>query len=116
VGEVQATGILIIMFALRCVLPLALVLLLGYFTNRLVDRWEAEATAVPRERPVVPAAKPNRALPCWLVRQCDPARQATCAAARNTAVACWVARTAQEGHLPANCDGCPVYNQKPLIA
>lgn len=115
-GEVQATGILILMFALRCVLPLALVLLLGYFTNRLVDRWEAEATAVLKPKPDTPTVQPARALPCWLVRQCDPARQATCAAARNTAVPCWVARTTQEGRLPANCDGCPVYNQQPLIA
>ena len=42
----QATFTMVLLFALRCVVPLAVVMGIGYAMNWLVDRWEAEA-AVP---------------------------------------------------------------------
>jgi hypothetical protein len=39
-SEFNAALVMIALFALRCVVPLALTLGLGYVMNRLVDRWE----------------------------------------------------------------------------
>lgn len=50
----QATFTMVLLFALRCVVPLAVVMGIGYAMNWLVDRWEAEAA--------VPTQKADR---CW---------------------------------------------------
>lgn len=121
--QFQATVVLIVMFALRCVLPLLLTMAVGYLMNRLVDRWEAEdrlaetlrptpsqAAAAPTA-PAVPTAesKPVIQLPCWLTKGCDPARRANCPAFQQQGTPCWLARLRAEGRLPADCPGCPVY-------
>ncbi len=116
-GEAQAAGIMVLLFALRCIVPLVLISGIGYFTNRLVDHWEAEAAegkSSSKQRPPAVAAQSSLSLPCWLVRNCDPATRSSCAAARETSKPCWVARTAQEGALPTGCSACPIYNGQQL--
>lgn len=121
-NEFQATAVMIGLFALRCVVPLLMTAALGYLMNRLVDRWEAEderqmemATAEPKPEVVtaVPATKKPSlpALPCWLTRKCDPARRDNCPAYQHRATPCWATRQQFEGTLPADCPGCPIYQQ-----
>jgi hypothetical protein len=116
------------MFLLRLGLPLALVLVVGYWLRRLDARWEAEAR---RQRPVVtpeplPTAWPTSmpaavwatgpasavdvfGLPCWQLRGCDPARREQCPAYHQPDVPCWLARSEAEGALPAGCATCLIF-------
>jgi len=131
VNETQGTGVIILLFALRCILPLALTIGVGYLMNRMVDKWERDAAAqqasaapvvpeadsMPAPVPAVPAAatvkekRPSIALPCWATIGCDPARRPDCPAVKQSGKPCWVARLAAEGVLPASCPTCPVYRQ-----
>ncbi len=116
-NEFEAAGVMILLFALRCVLPIVLTLGIGYFMNRMVDKWEREAAAQQQTpqpeaaKPVEPPKTPATALPCWLVRGCDPARRSSCPAYQQRGKPCWVSRLAAEGVLPADCPDCPVYRQ-----
>jgi hypothetical protein len=102
--EIQATGVLVALFALRCLAPLALTLAIGYLLNRQAARWEAEAAADPPAR-----AAPAVALPCWLVRNCSAEKRERCAAFQQSGQACWRSRLAAEGALPADCATCPLF-------
>ncbi|MCZ7666225.1 MAG: hypothetical protein M5U34_02770 [Chloroflexi bacterium] len=126
----EATGMMVLLFALRCVAPFVLLMGIGYFMNRMVDKWERDALAeeaVPEpqsgqifsEKPGIaqPAfvakssldKRPAIQLPCWMTKQCDPATRAECAANQQRGKPCWVARLAAEGVLPLDCPDCPVY-------
>jgi hypothetical protein len=134
-NEFEATGVMILLFALRCIAPLVLIMAVGYFMNRMVDKWERDAqeqqakeretTPEPQpgqsfpERPGVaqPAfvakssaeKKPALQVPCWLVKKCDPETRADCAANQQRGKPCWVARLSVEGALPSGCPDCPIY-------
>jgi len=41
-SESEGTAVLVGLFALRCILPLAITLAFGYVMNRLVERWQDE--------------------------------------------------------------------------
>ncbi len=122
-NDLQATAVMLALFALRCVLPLAITVALGYLMNRMVDRWEAEdirkgvvAEPVPQPKPkpataVSAKAKPAVKLPCWLTKGCDPAHRADCPAFQQRGTPCWVARLRAEGVLPSDCPDCPVYQR-----
>ncbi len=132
-NEIEGTGIVILLFALRCILPIALTIGIGYMMNRMVDKWEREAAAareaenMPQPESVTPPAsipvpamtgpslakekRPSIALPCWVTRGCDPAQRSNCAAFKERGKPCWVARMTTEGIMPANCPTCPVYQQ-----
>ena len=43
----EETGIVTLLFALRCIAPLALTLGVAYLMNRTVDRWERQANREP---------------------------------------------------------------------
>ncbi|MFN2224408.1 MAG: hypothetical protein ACK2UH_17765 [Candidatus Promineifilaceae bacterium] len=118
--ETQATGVLFLMFALRCIAPLLLTLGIGYLMNRLVDRWEAEeepfeapgvpGVPVPVVSPAAPSAKrPAITVPCWILRNCDEAAMEDCPARKYPAIPCWLARMRAEGSLPETCLDCPIY-------
>lgn len=118
--EFQATGMMVLMFALRCIAPLVLTLGVGYLMNRMVDKWEREAEAqteaVPElEEPAkvalpgVTEKRPLSSLPCWLTIGCGPERRNNCPAYLQREKPCWAARLALEGALPADCPDCPVY-------
>ncbi len=91
-NEFEATGILVVLFALRCIMPVLLMFGVGYLMNRLVDRWRLEDEAR-RE-----------------------ARQRTCPAYKHYGDRCWSARLTAEGALPAECVNCPIYSQAIQVA
>ena len=123
-SEIQAAGTIILFFALRCLVPLAITIGIGYLMNRLVARWEAEEAAAkegagedqPAMPPVKEAASPGGKLPCWVVRNCDSEKRANCPAYQNQSVPCWIARLLAEGVQPSSCPGCPVYDPKLAIS
>jgi hypothetical protein len=133
-NEFEATGVMVLLFVLRCVMPFVLLMGVGYFMNRMVDKWEQEAQeqqtkereTAPEQRPgqIFPEKpgiaqpsltkptlekKPAIQLPCWLVKGCDPAHRADCPAYQQRGKPCWVARLATEGILPTGCPDCPIY-------
>jgi len=116
-NESGATFTMILLFALRCMVPLALTFFIGWLMNRLVDKWEAEETAVVEQpNPQLPQPAPGsatrRALPalinCWVFNNCE---ESDCASFENTAVSCWKTKLSPSGQLPAKCETCPVYVQ-----
>ena len=116
-SEFNGVLVMVALFALRCVVPLALTVGLGYVMNRLVDHWNAEdakrAIEMP-SRPVQPASTPQPAqallsLPCWVTNSCPEKQRGGCAAFRNAGLPCWEARREDEGALPASCADCPRY-------
>lgn len=116
-NEFQATAVMIGLFALRCVLPIALALGIGYAMNRLVDRWDAQDSTAGEPAPVmtatsIPVLEVPERVPCWVLRNCDEATRSRCPAGKGV-VACWVARLRVEGALPAGCADCPLYNAPP---
>ena len=124
-NEFQAIAVTMALFALRCVLPLALLFAIGYAMTRLANRWEsqekgqsASGAAIPlpmagAESPVVASALK---VPCWVLKNCDETKRARCPASRNPSLACWVALTWAEGRLPAKCANCPRYTGAPALA
>ena len=123
-NDFQATAVMVALFALRCVLPLALLFAIGYTMTRLANRWEAQQKTPPAgasiplpmagaESPAVVAALK---VPCWVLKNCDETKRAHCPASRNPSLACWVALSWAEGRLPAKCANCPRYTGAPAVA
>ncbi|HEX6384477.1 MAG TPA: hypothetical protein VF177_07390 [Anaerolineae bacterium] len=121
-NEFQATTVFIAFFALRCVVPLLLTVAIGAAMNYLVDRWEAEEkAATPGEVGVSVVAKPAvrladipvAAIPCWLVKKCNPS---DCPAYQQQEIPCWLARMRTEGKLPAACLSCELYTPREAVA
>lgn len=119
-NELEATAVLIGLFALRCIAPLLITVGLCYLMNRLIDRWEAEESVegdvalpvpVPQPQPAVSGVvrEPALSIPCWLFNNCDESRRARCAAYRRQGIPCWQARLLEEGNLPDDCPSCPRY-------
>lgn len=117
--EIEATGVMVLLFALRCVVPLLFTIGIGYLMNRLVDHWEAEEQAageVPAPQPAPQPAlttsrkEPALNLPCWILRNCDADARASCPGAQSN-LPCWIARMRADGALPANCPDCPIYQR-----
>lgn len=98
--ELQATAIMMLFFVLRCMIPLAFTLLIGYVMNKLVARWQAEEKAVP-----VPAT----ATPCWEAKNCPPVQRAECPAYVEHSIPCWQLKTQLTGSLPEPCLTCVLY-------
>jgi hypothetical protein len=117
-NEFQATAVMVALFALRCVVPIILMAVIGYAMNRLVDHWEAEEAApgkpisVPVAGHATAKASPSK-IPCWVFNNCDEQVRAGCAAFKNPSIACWVARMRTDGKLPAKCAGCELYTRVP---
>jgi hypothetical protein len=108
------------LFALRCIAPLAFTLVIGHLMNKLVRRWQTEDVALAEKYPfeVEPAIEkgprvklPSVIVPCWILRNCDPAAQAECAARQQPGLPCWMVRLRVEGLLPLTCPDCPIYLQ-----
>lgn len=122
------------LFALRCLVPLAITLAAGYVLVRLDERWrkaaaaerqawiEAEETGkieLPRS-PALPSTPLLSTAPCWVLKQCDPAVRAECPAYQNPNGPCWLTRMKTEGELPASCLTCTLFTrdvrEHPLLA
>ena len=124
-NEFQAIAVTMALFALRCVLPLALLFAIGYAMTRLANRWETQQEGQPASGAAIPlpmAGAESRATaaalnsPCWVYKSCDETKRARCPATRNPSLACWVALTWAEGRLPAKCANCPRYTGAPALA
>ena len=127
-NEFQATAVMVALFALRCVLPMALMFAIGYGMNKLVDHWEKEEAAekarphipIPVMQPAAPRPIAGRGalakVPCWVFKNCDEQQRVGCPAYRNPSLACWVALVRAEGQLPAKCAGCQRYSGMPALA
>lgn len=119
-NELQATAVMIGLFALRCVVPLLLTLAVARLMNLLLERWSADEEAstekLPQSIPLpgavsasVTTPAPSISIACWLLRNCDEAQRAKCAAYRRQGIPCWQARLIEEGKLPDACPTCPRY-------
>lgn len=123
-NDIQAAGTIALFFALRCIAPLLITVAIGFLMNRLVDRWEAEEAIekemAPGFKPVMPAAKAAdstaRSIPCWLLRNCDAEKRASCPAHKEQSLPCWIARLMSDGALPDSCPDCPIYDPKLAIS
>ena len=128
-NEFQGTAVVVALFALRCVLPLALLFAIGYAMTRLANRWEIQEKGQPAAGAAIPlpmagTESPSRTeavaaalkVPCWVYKNCDETKRARCPATRNPSLACWVALTWAEGRLPAKCANCPRYTGAPALA
>jgi hypothetical protein len=121
-SEIKAAGIIILFFAVRCIVPLLITVAIGYLMNRLVDRWEAEAAAAEEDagaKPNTPSTKKGgstaRGMPCWILRNCDADKRANCPAYLDPSLPCWIARLMAEGARPDSCPDCPIYDPKLAI-
>ena len=111
----QATFTMMLLFALRCLVPLALIFGIGYAMNWMVDRWEAQAAA---EESVVlgTAVATETKGRCWAFKQCAEELREECPGFKAQMTPCWLARTRAEGSLPDECLVCPIYKQTPSFA
>jgi hypothetical protein len=116
-SESEGTSVLVALFALRCILPLALTLAFGYLMNRLVDRWQAEDVAeeegVLEAEPSVsskPSVRlPTITIPCWILNNCEESTRDNCAAYNQPGSPCFLARLRSDGAMPAGCPDCQIY-------
>lgn len=121
-NEFQATTVIVALFALRCIVPIALMFAIGYGMKRLVRHWENEEAARPRESiPLVVVAgtstpPASAKVPCWVLNNCDEQTRLTCPAYASPLLACWMARLRAEGQMPAKCAGCSLYAGSPSFA
>lgn len=121
-NEFQATAVMAALFALRCVAPFLLLLLIGYGMKRLTAHWEGQdaARAARPSIPVTMAARPDEAprpgVPCWVFNNCNQKSRDACPAYASPSLACWLARLRVEGQLPAKCAGCQLYTGVPAFA
>jgi hypothetical protein len=110
-NEFQAAAVLIGFFALRCVLPLVLMMLIGFGMNKLVDRWAAEEEARLEGVPAAAARPrlPATTIPCWLFKNCDEKTRLACPATERPGIPCWLLRMQAAGRLPERCKECAIY-------
>lgn len=109
-NEFQGAAVLIGFFALRCVVPLLLMMAIGYGMNRLVDRWAAEEEARMEGLAAASATRPPvKTIPCWLFNNCDEQTRQACPAGQRPGVPCWLARMQAAGRLPERCRDCAIY-------
>lgn len=114
-NETQATFTMMLLFALRCLLPMVLVFGIGYAMNWLVDRWESE-TAVAKNTGQGTAVATQPATHCWAFNQCAKELQEDCPGPKQQKAPCWLVRTRAEGNLPDDCLVCPIYTKTPSFA
>ena len=117
-SNTNATLIMVGLFALRCLVPVALTILFGMWMNKLANKWEAEEQQAvqpePRPFPAPTSAIPvqtvsrTQAVACWIKNGCS---EGDCPAYQQTGVVCWQARLQAEGQLPEKCPGCEIYAQ-----
>jgi hypothetical protein len=116
-SELEGTAVLVALFALRCILPIVITLAFGYLMNHLVDRWQQEdsvadangAETEPFDGKIPGVRLPAITMPCWILKNCEEAERAVCAAYKQPGLPCWMARLRTEGVLPADCPNCPIY-------
>lgn len=107
-------SIILGMFLVRLVVPMAIVMLVGYWLRRLDNRWQAEAMAEWEARRTQPEPLQSKFLerlnqPCWQIKGCDETTRTHCAASQQPHLPCWLARRSSEGRLPETCFQCQIF-------
>jgi hypothetical protein len=125
-SDFQATAVIVALFALRCIAPLVLTLVIVYIMNRLVDRWQAaddlrvmeqeDLTVRPAGGGRLGGSLPVITIPCWILRNCEPEARTDCPAFQHPGLPCWMVRSSKGGPLPAACPDCPLYKQALALA
>ena len=115
-NEGQATFWMILLFAMRCVVPILLTIAVGYLMNRLVAKWEAEEAAqadsgVETGLWEQPTGKRPSLGWCWEFRRCE---QSNCPAYQVTNQMCWQVKMDGNGRLAPTCQQCDYYVQRAL--
>ena len=90
-------------FALRLAVPIALTVALIYLLRKLDAHWQAEAQNIPAE-----AEKPK----CWELNNCPPEQIKNCIAAKSP-FPCWQVYRDENGHLLEKCLACKVFRDAP---
>ncbi len=112
----QATFTMVLLFSLRCLLPLALMFGVGYLMNWMVDRWETEAEVNGTGTAVATNIVTSNGNRCWSIKKCDPELRKDCPGFKQQMIPCWLAKTQAEGVLPEKCVTCPLYEANPSPA
>jgi hypothetical protein len=105
--------VILLFFVLRLGLPLALILLLGWFLRRLDARWTREAQ---RQRQGIEDPAPQltatdrRSTPCWVLKGCPESTHRSCPAYLMRSLPCWLARLRNEGCVPVHCANCALFH------
>jgi hypothetical protein len=107
-------AIILGMFLVRLAVPLAVVLLAGYWLHRLDAKWQAEAMAEWEARRTQPEPLQSKFLerlnqPCWLIKGCDAATRSHCPAAQQPHLPCWLVWRNADGRLPEPCYQCQIF-------
>jgi hypothetical protein len=114
----QDALVIFLLFFVRLLVPLIVLLALGY----LYERWSARRPARrPRSEPETagrtnwPSAGTRNYSPCWESKNCSPEQRALCPAARRAGVPCWLTMQLVEGRLPERCLDCQVFKDSSAL-
>ncbi len=112
--EVVEAVIVLLLFAVRIAIPIALTLAFGYWLER---RLRPPETA-PEAQKVHSVRKPSNIirLQCWDIRRCDSTKRAQCAASRHPDLPCWLAIQVEGGKVRENCFTCAFYKPQVMVA
>lgn len=110
----QDVLVIFLLFFVRLLVPLVVLLALGY----LYERWSAKRTVRHRRTEEETAGRKNwpsagtlNCAPCWESKNCTPEQRALCPAARRRGVPCWLTMQLVEGRLPERCLDCQVFKE-----
>ena len=115
----QSAGV-VGLFFLRLVIPLVLMLVVGYWLRRLDAKWQLEARARIAEKQARPeeAAAPELEFfrvvdpSCWVQKECPEEIYTECPAFKAPEIPCWLARYRTEGSIPTKCYSCQLFSQR----
>jgi hypothetical protein len=100
--------VVIAMFVLRIVVPVALTIALGKWLEKKLAPREMNQKQTDHA-----ALNPKIIqLHCWDVKRCAPAIRAQCAASKHPELPCWLAIQTEGGTVRPECFSCALY--KPL--
>jgi len=96
----------IVGFALRLAIPIAITAIAVYFLRRLDTRWQTEA----EEQLLLPVVEKAK---CWEIKGCSLEQQKNCPG-RQSGQPCWQTFREEDGHLQERCLGCVIFQQAPI--
>lgn len=101
---------LVVLFGLRCPVPLLVTFGMGFVMARLYERWIAEDEMARVGPAVTPSTSRERRRPCWEIRGCAADAVRNCPAARHPERPCWQTFQTPAGALQDKCRACPVFD------
>ncbi len=107
--------VVLLLFAVRIGIPIALTLAFGHWLERKLRPSEGPAEDQEKVRPIRKASNVIR-LHCWDIKRCEPAKRAQCAACRHPDLPCWLALQVEGGKVRENCFTCGFYKPQVMVA